>query len=473
MTNHKAIADNPFSALFSKQRANQFKVGNTTYKQRIKKLNALKKAIEETNRQAIQQALYDDFKKPFTETDLTEIYPVVSEIKYAKNHLKAWMKRQKVDTPLSLFGASSWYVFEPKGVCLILSPWNFPLNLTFGPLVSAIAAGNTVILKPSEMTPNISRVMANIINDVFSDNEVALVEGDVEVSRALLQLPFNHIFFTGSPRVGKLVMKAAANHLTSVTLELGGKSPTIVDETANITQAAKRMAWGKFINAGQICVSPDYVLVHETVKETLVAEVKKHIHQMFGEDALRSNSYCQIVNQNHFERLNNYLENAKAHGATIECGGQVSLENNALAPTIISNISDDMLLMQEEIFGPILPIKTYQKTDEAIAYINAKEKPLALYIYSKNKKNTNFILKNTRAGSSCINNSVLQYSNHNLPFGGANNSGIGKSHGFFGFQEFSNKRSVLKQHINGINELLFPPYTGLKKKLVAMTIRWF
>ncbi len=473
MPQSKSIENNPFWELFLKQKVNQFAIANTTCKERISKLNKLKKAIEVTYRQAIRQALYDDLKKPFTETDLTEIYQVVSEIKYAKRNLKSWMKKQRVDTPLALIGSSSWYVFEPKGVCLIMSPWNFPLNLTFGPLVSAIAAGNTVIMKPSEMTPNISKVMADIIKDLFPNNEVALEEGDVEVSKSLLQLPFNHIFFTGSPAVGKLVMKAASEHLASVTLELGGKSPTIVDQSANIKKAAKRIAWAKFINAGQICVSPDYVLVHEAVKDEFVSQLKHQVHQLFGEDIFNSDSFCSIVNEKHVNRLKNYLEDAKMHHAEIEFGGQIVPQNNQIAPTVISSISEETLLMQEEIFGPILPIKTYKTIEEVIHYINSKEKPLALYIYSKSGSLVKKVIRNTRAGSTCINNSVIQYTNHNLPFGGTNNSGIGKGHGFFGFQEFSNKRSVLKQHITGINELLFPPYTNLKQKLTDLTIKWF
>ena len=309
MTETKNYLDNKFWSLFEKQRANKYNVGNTKYKQRIKSLNALKKAVKITYRDKIKKALYDDFKKPFTETDLTEIYQVVGEIKHVKKNLKSWMKKQKVETPLALIGTSSWYKYEPKGVCLIISPWNFPLNLTFGPLVSAIAAGNTAILKPSEMTPNIAGVMAEIVNDIFDEEEVALLQGDVEVSKELLKLPFNHIFFTGSPIVGKIVMQAASKHLTSVTLELGGKSPTIVDNTANTKSAAKKIAWGKFINNGQICVSPDYLLLHEGVKDEFLAEFKKNLQSFFTEDALSSESYCRIVNENQIEalRLNYYM----------------------------------------------------------------------------------------------------------------------------------------------------------------------
>ncbi|NNL16721.1 MAG: aldehyde dehydrogenase family protein [Flavobacteriaceae bacterium] len=473
MTETKTYPENKFWSLFEKQKVNKYRVGNSSYKQRIKKLNAVKKAVEFTYRDRIKQALHDDFKKPFTETDLTEIYPVVSEIKFAKKYLKSWLKKQKVKTPFSLIGSSSWYKYEPKGVCLIISPWNFPLNLTFGPLVSAIAAGNTVILKPSEMTPNISGVMAEIVKELFDENEVALVQGEVEVSQELLKLPFNHIFFTGSPAVGRIVMKSAAQHLTSVTLELGGKSPTIVDKSANIKSAAQKIAWGKFMNNGQICVSPDYLFIHEDIKADFVKEFKLQLNSFYSDDASMSQSYCRIVNEKHYTRLVEHIENAKQLKAKIDVGGQTDSRENYIEPTVISDLPDEASLLQEEIFGPILPVKTYAAMDEAITYINSKEKPLALYIYSKNKKIVNQIIDNTRAGSTCINNNVIQYSNHHLPFGGTNNSGIGKSHGIFGFQEFSNMRSVLKQHTKGSIELLFPPYNNLKQKIVDLTIKWF
>ena len=268
-------------------------------------------------------------------------------------------------------------------------------------------------------------------------------------------------------------MKAASEHLTSVTLELGGKSPTIVDETANLRSAAKKIAWGKFINCGQVCIAPDYILIHESVKTEFLKEVKFQLETFYNSNAETSESYGRIVNQKHFKRLTNHLDDAKTKNATIEIGGKFSETDNFIEPTVISNLSEDATLMQEEIFGPILPIKTYRTIDEVIQYINSKEKPLALYIFSSSKKQINYIINNTRAGSTCINNNVLQYSNHHLPFGGSNNSGIGKSHGFFGFEEFSNKRSVLKQNFKGAMELLFPPYTNFKKKLADFTIKWF
>ena len=291
--------NNRYFDVFNKQKENQYKVANTNYKERIEKLNALKKSLEITYKDLIREALYKDFKKPYAETDLTEIYQVIGEIKHVKKYLKSWMSNQKVNTPLALLGTSSWYKYEPKGVCLIISPWNYPLNLTFDPLVSAIAAGNTAIIKPSELTPNTSRVMAKIIKDLFNEDEVALIEGGVETSQELLQLPFNHIFFTGSTKVGKIVMKAASEHLSSVTLELGGKTPTIIDETADIKSAVKNIVWGKFLNNGQTCIAPDYILIKDRAKDIFIQEFKKQLVHNFSDNALNSNSICRVVNEKH------------------------------------------------------------------------------------------------------------------------------------------------------------------------------
>ncbi len=467
------VTNNPYTSLFKLQKANQFKVGSTSYKARIEKLKRLKKAISDTYRTAIIDALYLDLKKPKVEVELSEIYPIISEIKFVTQHLYQWMQKQNVKTPLAMLGASSYYTYESKGVCLLISPWNYPFNLTFSPLISAIAAGNTAIIKPSELTPNCAALMAKIIAEVFNENEVALVEGEVNTATALLQLPFNHIFFTGSPTVGKIVMQAAVKHLTSVTLELGGKSPTIIDNTANLDKAAKKIVWAKFLNCGQTCIAPDYILIDEALKPDFIKACKKWIQHYFSEQPEHSASYGRIVNAKHFERLKTHLDNAKTNNGTIEIGSATNSETNYISPTLVSNLKEDTSLLNEEIFGPILPIVTYNTIDEAIAYINSKERPLALYMYSKNKKNIKTIMAHTRAGGTCINNSVIHYSNHNLPFGGVNNSGIGKSHGFFGFEAFSNKRAVVKQHTIGISELLFPPYTRLKEKLAKLTVKWF
>lgn len=465
--------ENEFAELFKKQKANQFNIGNTSYKERVKKLKALKHAIEYTYKQDIRDALYADFKKPFIETDLTELYLVIKEIKVAVSNLKNWTNKQKVETPLTLFGTSSWIHYEPKGICLIISPWNYPINLTFSPLVSAIAAGNTAIIKPSELTPNTSQVMANLVKAVFNENEVALVQGAVEVSQELLKLPFNHIFFTGSPTVGKLVMEAAAKNLASVTLELGGKSPTIIDETANIKKTVDNLVWGKYLNNGQTCIAPDYVLIHESVKGLFLDAFKQKVLCYYSKDSSTSESYSRVVNKKHFSRLVSYIENAKENNATIEFGGNYNAADNFIEPTVISNLDKNSPLLNEEIFGPILPIITFKTINEVIDYINSKEKPLALYIYSQNKKTINHIISHTRAGGTCINTNALHASNHELPFGGSNNSGIGKTHGFFGFQDFSNQRAILKRHTIGPLNLLFPPYNKFKQKLTDLTIKWF
>lgn len=464
---------NPYLELFQKQKDRQLKIGSTNYKYRIEKLNKLQFAIEKTYRRQIRQALQKDLGKPKVESELTEIYQIVGEIKHAKKYLHKWIRQQKVKTPIAMIGSSSYVLYEPKGVCLIISPWNFPFNLTFGPLVSALAAGNTAIVKPSEMTPHSSALMKTIVEDLFDRCEVALIEGEVEVSTQLLKLPFNHIFFTGSPNVGKIVMTAAAKHLASVTLELGGKSPTIVDKSANLDKAAKKIVWGKFMNAGQICVSPDYVLIDETIKSKFVEACKKWITYYFSTEPKTSESYGRIVSPKHFERLKSHIQNAEDLNATIEVGGETETSTQFIAPTLVSNLSEASTLLNQEIFGPILPIVTYSSLEEAIEYINSKERPLALYIYSKKRSIIQQIIKSTKAGGTCINNNVVHYSNHYLPFGGVNNSGIGKSHGFYGFEAFSNQRAIVKQHTFGINELLFPPYSRFKEKLAKATVKWF
>ena len=378
--------ENPYYNLFQKQKNNQLSIGKTTYNQRIKKLNTLQRAIEVTFRDDIKAALKKDLGKPVIESEITEIYQIVGEIKYAKANLHKWMRNKKVKTPLSMLGASSYIKYEPKGVCLIISPWNFPFNLTFGPLVSAIAAGNTVIIKPSEISTTSSALMKKIIVSTFSENEIVLVEGKAEVSTQLLELPFNHIFFTGSPMVGKIVMKAASKHLSSVTLELGGKSPTVIDQTANLKTAAKKIIWGKFLNCGQICVSPDYILVHQSIKEKFITECKVWLDKYFGKNPKISSAYGRIISPKHFNDLDNRLKEAKLENAIIHYGAETDKSTKYISPTLISDLRDDASLLQEEIFGPILPIVTYNTLENAIAYINNKERPLALYVYSKNKK---------------------------------------------------------------------------------------
>jgi aldehyde dehydrogenase (NAD+) len=461
------------NSLFQSQKANQFAVANAPIRDRKNKLKSLLNALENTFRQELRDAMMADFKKPQADVDLSEIFPVTSEIKHTIAHLGKWTAKQPADTPLAFFGSTSYIKYEPKGVCLIIAPWNFPVNLLLSPLVSAIAAGNTAILKPSEFTPHTSAVLAKLIKSIFNEDEIALLEGGIETSSALLELPFNHIFFTGAPSIGKIVMAAAAKNLASVTLELGGKSPTIVDDTAAISTAAKRIVWGKFHNSGQICIAPDYVLVHESKKNELIEAMKKTLAAFYGSDAQTSESYGNIVNQKHAERVNGYIQDSVSKGAEVVFGGKVDTAKSFIEPTLVCEVSEDSALMQNEIFGPVLPIISYKNLDEALAKINQGEKPLALYIYSKNEKNIEKIMNNTRAGNTCINNNDLHYYNPNLPFGGSNNSGIGKTHGIFGFQEFTNARGVYRQHLPPALELLMPPYNSLKERLIELVVKFF
>jgi aldehyde dehydrogenase (NAD+) len=430
-----------------------------------------------SNRVRINEAIYKDFKKPFAEIDLSEIYPVVSEIRHSLDNLDKWTKPQKVDAPLSYIGTRSEIVYEPKGVCLIIAPWNYPFSLCFGPLVSCLAAGNTAIIKPSEMTPYTSALIAELVSEHFDNDIVTVMEGGAEVSTELLSFPFDHIFFTGSPAVGKIIMKAAAEHLTSVTLELGGKSPTIIDETAELKSAASRIAFGKFLNNGQTCIAPDYVLVHEKVKDKFIEHLRAEVVKLFGAYGTvdeSSTNYARIVNEKHFARLNQLLEDAIQRGAKIELSGEVNSQTNFIHPMILSNVSSQARIMQEEIFGPLLPIIAYAAEEEMIRIINEKPKPLALYIFSRKKKTQEKIVSDVSAGTVCINDCVIQFTHPNLPFGGVNNSGIGKSHGYAGFLEFSNQKPVLKQltRYSAIS-LMYPPYTPKLKALMNIMLKYF
>ena len=452
--------------------------------QRLQPIKERKKMLREfsdfilANREKIGQAIHRDFGKPLLEVDLSEIYPVLSEIRKAIENLDQWTAPQKVDAPLTYLGTRSKIVFEPKGVCLIIAPWNYPFSLCLGPLISCLAAGNTAIIKPSEMTPNTSALIEELMAEFFKEEVVKVIQGGVGVSSDLLKLPFDHIFFTGSPTVGKIVMKAAAEHLTSVTLELGGKSPTVIDSSAIIGDAAKRIAFGKFLNNGQTCIAPDYILVNEKVKEKFITALKEEVLKLFGENGKideNSSSYARVVNENHFIRLNELISDAVSEGAKIEMGGAVNAQSNFIHPMILSNVSTNSRIMEEEIFGPILPVISYSNEEEVIELINGKPKPLALYVFSHSNAFKNKLVSATSAGSVCINECVIQFAHANLPFGGVNNSGIGKSHGYYGFLEFSNQKPILKQmsRFSSIS-FLYPPFNSkLKKIIVTLMLKYF
>jgi len=442
-----ATAFDAIDRIYDQQQSRRTRTAASTARQRIEKLKRLHDALL-ARREEIRQALWADYQKPAPEVDLSEILPVVSEARHAMRHLYAWMAPQHVETPLMLFGSRSQIVDQPKGVVLIISPWNFPFNLTLGPLISAIAAGNCAILKPSEMTPNSSACMKRILRDLFDESEVAVIEGDAGVAEALLKKKFDHIFFTGSPAVGKIVMRAAAEHLTSVTLELGGKSPAIVDRTANLDEAAKKIAWGKALNSGQVCIAPDYVLVDEAVRPAFVEKLRA---TSMGEGAL-------LVNDRHAARIR-------------RMGGDTDGRRAPLK--IMENVAAGAPAMQEEIFGPLLPVVPYRDIAEALRIINEKEKPLVLYLFSRDREVIDSVLRETRAGGSVINDTMIHFYQLNLPFGGVGQSGIGKAHGRFGFEAFSNARAVLEQRtrFSGI-QLLYPPYTAFKQKLIDFVLRY-
>ena len=417
-----------------------------------------------------------DFNKPEAESLLSEIFPVIHEAKHTIKHLAKWSKPKKVTATKVSFGTKSKIIYEPRGVCLIVSPWNYPINLSFCPLISAIAAGNTAIIKPSELTPHLSKVIANIINECFDEKHVAVFEGNVDVSLALLEKPFDHIFFTGSPKVGKSVMAAAAKHLSSVTLELGGKSPVIVDETSNLTKTAGKIVWGKFTNSGQTCIAPDYLLIHESKLDELINELTNSITSAYGSDIKNNADYGRIVNSAHTNRIQALLNDGVKHAGEIVFGGEIDLDQRYISPTLIigdSTNADFMnsALMQDEIFGPVLPILSYKNINDAILRINKMPKPLALYVFSENRETIDQVLTQTSSGGSCINTSIIHFIQNNLPFGGVNNSGMGSAHGIYGFKDFSHERGVLEDKFTS-NHFLYPPYTSRVKSLIKLIFKF-
>jgi len=461
---------------FEKQKKRSLLLRSESVADRKKRISAFGDFLLK-NKERISEAVFKDFRKPSVESDISELYPVLTEIRHTIANLDDWAAPKKIDAPLTYLGTRSEVRYEPKGVCLVIAPWNFPFNLSIGPLISCLAAGNTAVIKPSEITPYTSQMIANLISEFFDDDIVTVVEGGQSVSEQLLSLPFDHIFFTGSPSIGKIVMKAAAENLTSVTLELGGKSPAIIDATANLDDAATRIAFGKFLNNGQTCIAPDYVLIEESVQEEFIGLLKSETLKMFGQNGTinePSPNYARIVNRSHFDRLNKILSDAVEKGAKIELSGPVNSETNFIHPVILTNVAPNSKVLQEEIFGPILPIVPFHTVEQVTYLINSKPKPLALYIFSKKKSFREKILTQTSAGSVGINECIMQFTHPNLPFGGVNNSGIGKSHGRYGFLAFSNEKPILKQK-NGFSMpyLLHPPYTNFRKKLVSLMLRWF
>lgn len=462
---------NQIDDVFARQQCYALELRKSDYKQRLAVLDRFEQAFRESE-EKIYQSAADDFSKPQAEVDMSEIMAVLAELKHVRKNLKKWMKPVSVMPTASMIGTSSKIVKEPKGVTLVVSPWNYPFNLTFGPMIWSIAAGNTVIIKPSEMTPNMSAVIADIVERAFRPEEVSLFQGEADVASYLTALPFDHIFFTGSPAVGKHVMAAAAKNLTSVTLELGGKSPVIVDKSVNIKKAVQSIAWGKFSNNGQTCIAPDYLYVHESVKDQFVRELTACVEKQYGlgNNAKDNGDYCKVVNTSHYNRINRLLEDAKSQGGKLITGGQIDDAGRFIAPTLIEGMASDSAIMEEEIFGPLLPVITFSNIEEVIDVVNSKPKPLALYIYSTDKRNIDKVLCETSAGDTCVNQTMMHFLHHNLPFGGVNNSGIGKSGGVWGFNAFTHERSVLNDKFSSAS-MLHPPYTPKVRKLIKMAIK--
>lgn len=422
---------------------------------RLAKLKELKKSIL-SRVGDINRALWEDLRKSEGEAYLTEVSMVVGEIDHHVKHLKRWVRGRRVAMPLPFLPSRGRIMYEPYGVVLVISPWNYPFQLLLEPLVGALAAGNCVVLKPSPHAPATAKVIGEIVSAVFEPGHVRVFEGDGQMVNRLLNERFDYIFFTGGARFGREVMEAASRYLTPVTLELGGKSPCIVDRGANIEIAARRIAWGKYLNAGQTCVAPDYVLVPAELETTFVVAVKRAIQRFYGENPADSPDYTRIIHRAAAERLARLMLSS----GQIVVGGEVDIEGKYIAPTVMTGVEPDSPLMQEEIFGPVLPVLVYRELDEAIAFVNAREKPLALY-YFGTSKTAKKVLKTTTSGGVCVNDTVIHLANPRLPFGGVGMSGIGKYHGKASFELFSNLKSVVISSSFIDNHFRYAPYKHL------------
>ncbi len=414
----------------------------------------------EENESEFIDALKADLGKPMVEGFITDLAFVTSEIKLMLKNLTKWNSTERVPTPLVAMPAKSFLMPEPLGVVCVIAPWNYPVQLLLVPAAGAIAAGNAVVLKPSEVSPNVSAVLARLVDKYLDNNAIALIEGGVAETTELLAQKFDHIFYTGNGKIGRVVMAAAAVNLTPVTLELGGKSPVFIDESAKISVAARRVAWGKWLNAGQTCVAPDYVLVHEKVEEKFVDELRKSLNDFYGSNPHTSDSYGRIVSPRHFDRLLSLMS-----GGTPIIGGESSREDRYIAPTVLGNVNLDSALMQEEIFGPLLPIITVKSSKEAIDFITARDHPLALYVFAEKSSVIDDVLAHTTAGGVTVNGTLLHLTSPHLPFGGVGESGMGAYHGKAGVRIFQHMKPVLKRGTALDPKMAYPPYTTRKLKI--------
>ncbi|MGX7895070.1 aldehyde dehydrogenase family protein [Tsuneonella sp. HG222] len=443
MTDQPTAADlsADIARVFAAQQAHQWDVKASDAATRKAKLSKLKAAIE-SHADDIVAAVQKDTRKPEGEIRVTEVLNILGNIQLNIDSVEEWMKPTDV-TPTNNPNDAAMIVPEARGVCLILGPWNFPLGLVMGPVAAAVAAGNCCIVKLTDLCPNTARIAKEIVGEVFEENEVAVFEGDVSVAEALLELPFNHIFFTGSTRVGKIVMAAAAKHLATVTLELGGKSPVIIDEGADVEAIGAALAGAKQFNGGQACICPDYVFVREGEQDRLVEAFRANVEKnLYTEGTINKKGIAQIVNQGNFNRVKAMFDDAVDKGATVAVGGTLEAEDLTIHPTMLTGVTPQMTILQDEIFAPVLPVMTYDSIDQAIDYIEARDKPLALYVFSPNEANVDKVLKRTSSGGVTVNGVFSHYLENRLPFGGVNGSGMGSYHGYFGFKAFSHERAV-------------------------------
>lgn len=452
-------------AAFRVQQRHQWIVRRRSAAERVERLRALKRAIVE-HRETVLGAMHADFRKQHSEAELSEIQLVMTELNEAIARTAEWMAPARVKTPIHLLGTRSEIRREPRGVVLIMAAWNYPFALIFAPLVGAIAAGNCVMIRPSEKVDHTNAAARKILAAVFPPEEVLFVEGDQRTARVLLDLPFDHVFFTGSTDVGRRIMAAAAPRLASVTLELGGKSPAIVDDTADVEIAARRIMWGKFVNAGQTCVAPDYAFVHSAKAAAFFAEARKVLATFYGPTDVaqhESPDFCRMIDHAAWSRVVDLLRGAVAKGARIEAGGGSDAADLYIAPTIVSGVDPASPLMTEEIFGPVLPVLTYDAIGDVVEFLRARPKPLAMYVFSRDEKQIDELLGSTAAGGTVVNNCLIHLANPNLPFGGVGASGFGSYHGRFGFDTFSHARAVLTQGRSRLGHLFHPPYARLRQ----------
>lgn len=440
---------------------------------RIEGLKRLRKSLL-AHREQIQNALFQDFRKPPFESDASELLVCLMEIQSMIKHLNRWSEKQAVSSNITLIGTRSYTILEPKGVVLIFSPWNFPINLSFVPLISAFAAGNKIILKPSELTSHTSKLIEKIVKQAFTDDEIIVLNGGVELAEDLIKLPFDHIFFTGSGKNGKRVMQMAAQNLTPVTLELGGKSPVVIDQKVNLKQVVERVAHAKIINAGQVCISPDYIIIHKDLVDEFIILWKQQLFNWFGDHMVAHQDYCGIIDSKHYHQLLDLVNQSLDEGAELVEPIELDSRTLKIKPILLRNVNWNAPVMQVELFGPVLPIITYSNIEELLPKMMILDRPLCLYVFSKRESFIKQVMNVCRSGGVSINNCLINFCNLDLPFGGNHQSGMGYSHGKYGLETFSHVRSVSKQvFFFSSLKLFYPNYSKLKQKIKNLTINLF